>query len=301
MKKYIVALLICALIIVLGIEVNLPNSGLDRVSLFNQVDSNSKGVTNYNQKDSFFILINKLEDNSEKKVSKKEEFFNVFLKTLKREEVYEDNENSNLLGYYENSRYYSLVVDDNNPKEYLLRNVYKNDDVEYQDYIYFKDGKTEISKDNVVEDKASKISLKPFVSTEENYFNILSYYNFSKELIKISEEVQFKEIDENYFFKKELRDFDFDEIKEFLSLLNIEDYLNESDILTYENILNTDWDSKYFFVSFSITSLYLQLKKAYITLDLEKDGIVYSINLGRDFDQLNLITDIEIPKYVEKN
>ncbi|QQK08468.1 hypothetical protein [Miniphocaeibacter halophilus] len=302
MKKYTVALVICALILILGIRVTRPNTGLDKADLFYRVDSNTKGVTNYNQKDSFLILINKVENKPENKTNKRQEFLHGFKKALKREKPEEETDNySNLLGYYENTNYYNIRVDDNTPKEYLLRSVYKNDSGKSQDYIYFKDGKTEISKDNVVEDKESKISLKPFVSTDENYFNMSSYYYFTKDLIEKSDDVEYKELDENYFFTKELSNFNFEEVKDYFKIFNLEDYLRKSDILTYDSILNTEWDRKYFFVSFSVTSLYLQLQKAYITIDLEKDGVEYSINLSRDFGQLNLITDIEIPEFVEEN
>lgn len=285
MKKYKFGILICSITLILGITINNYEYEFNSDEIFNLAKEYSNVIKSYEIKDEFTLYLN--DDNFSKK-EKSENLINEFFNSIKINNSNTKTNEEKLkepLEKYKMEREFEVLLQDGIPYEYIFLNKYKGKE-NYEEYIYLKNGKI-----NILDNGNFKIE-----DIDEDYFNTVNYNKILKGLSENSSGVNFEKMDNFYIFKEEDNDIQSEYAKKIYELFELKEYIDNSNIIKYEDIINTKWDEEYFFIAYSISENYSKITKVHLTINAIKGDKNYIIDLNKELNKFNLIDEINIPE-----
>jgi len=297
LKKYKWTLLIGTLITVFLIQISKPNSGLDNDQLFALLEDKSTKIDNYIQKNNFTISKSEVEEKMKKE---EDSFFKSYIDNLFNIEKEEKEEEKPAppLERYKHGQRMEIMYKDDSSKNYFLTDSYSLNNDLFVNYIKNIDNDIVISENNIVDDEGIIESFNPFEKYYGKTTELVDYKDLIKLLRGFSTFVEVNEIDENYVFKEEFNSID-NNVKTVVEDLKINDYIDESGILSYKDIIETKWDNEHVLINYNVLSNDLYANKFIFALTLEKGNDKFSIRFEIDSEQFNILKEFGIPKELQ--
>lgn len=306
MNKYKFTLLFGVLIILIFTQISKPNSGLDNEELFKRIEEKSETIENYiNIKD---IKVSKTENDdiekSEHKFSLKDfsnEFFQSklpkFLKTNKEKQETEVKKNTEVYEYYGNRLRNHILYKDGVPNEYFLSGYLNTGNTVEEDFYLKQNGKMTASLNNIYTAESTDSKIKPFVEySGDDPYTSLDYKEILPILKDTSKFIDVNEIDEYYIFKKEFKSLDNENIIQLMKDLKLDEEINQSGVITFDEILNSKWDREEILINFTVPSRDLFTNKFMFALTVTKDDIKYGIRFELNLEQFNIVDSFNLEK-----
>lgn len=314
MKKYKFTLLLGVLIILGFTQITKPNSSLDNKELFKKIEKNSNTVENYINIKDIKVSKSKREDKKikEKNKFKIKDFANEYYQSKLPNFLKKENSNTAIKNEEEVSKpyiteYYNekirnhIMYENGIPNDFLISEYVNNGSSVTENYYLKEKGKTTASLDNLYTAESTNNKIKPLTEyTGDNPYKSLDY----KEILPILENstkfIDVTEVDEYYVFKEEFNKINDKNLIKLMTDLKINEDIDKSNVITFDELINTEWEKEDILVNFTVPSRDLAVNKFMFAATVAKDDKQYGIRFELNLEQFNIVDNFNLDKINER-
>ncbi|QQK07043.1 hypothetical protein [Miniphocaeibacter halophilus] len=301
MKKYSFTLLIGVIILILFTNISKPNSGLNNDELFDLIEKENKNIENYLQVENISINKSSFDPKEDIKIPK-ESFLKGFINNLigkKEEEKTPIKTSEKIIDRYKEYTRNTVFYNNDIPETIFSDSTFTTRDGTIKDIILYDKGSAKISANNIVSEEENKVIEYNDWKEYNNKVDMMDYKKLTGIIRKISNFVEVNEVDENNIYKEEFESIDNDNIKSIMKDLKIDQIIDNSNIIKYDELFSKNWDREHVLINFSVPLRDLHINKFIFAITVSEEDIKYNIRIELSLEQFNIMNDLNLPKELQ--
>lgn len=302
MKKYSFTLLIGVIILILFTNISKPNSGLNNDELFDLIEKENNNIENYLQVENISINKSHFDPKEDTRIPK-EPFFKGFVKNLvgykKTEEKTPIQTSEKIIDRYKEYTRNTFFYDNNIPETIFTDSTYTTSDGTTKDIILYEKGSAKISENNIVNEEENKVMEYNDWKEYNNSIDLLDYKKLTGTIRNVANFVEVNEVDENNIYKEEFDSLDNDNIKKLIKDLKIDEIIDNSNIVKYDDLFSKNWDKEHVLINFSVPLRDLHINKFIFAITVSEGNVKYNIRVELSFEQFNIMNNLNLPEELQ--